>query len=174
MKTTSYVSMIVAAALAAPVFAQEQAPAPAPAAPAAPAAAATRPAVEVLGDWVKLMQTVENLLKATTDGSSAAKAATDLQQLKTLQEKLNEELKLAQNSDQANLPQEELVKIFQKLQELQNVANSLNTEVERIEKAGFFGNDVLKGLLSSDAPVEVEEDETVVEEAPCLLRLLPK
>ncbi len=159
--------MKVAAALVYTLFTQAPAPAPAPVAPAAPAAAAaTRPAVEVLGDWVKLMQTVENLLKATTDGSSAAKAATDLQQLKALQEKLNEELKLAQNSDQANLPQEELVQIFQKLQELQNVANSLNTEVERIEKAGFFGNAALKGLLSSDAPGEVEEEETVVEEAP--------
>ena len=150
---------MVGAALAAPVFAQDQAAAPVPSVPAQ-ASVSARSAAEVMNDGMKLMQSVEGVLKSVTDAASAAKAVAPLQQLKVLQEALDSEWGAAAEK----LSQEELDKLLTSVQGMDALDASLSAEVARLEKAGFFGNEDLKGLLVDETPVEVEEDVTVVEE----------
>ncbi len=159
MKTMNYVSLMVGAALAVPAVAQDQAVASVPSVPAQ-AAAASRPAAEVLNDGVKLMQSEAGVLKSVNDAASAANAVAPLQQLKALQEALDGEWDAASEK----LSQEELEKLLASVQGMEDLDKALSTEVERLEKVGFFGDDALKGLLIDESPVEVEEDVTVVEE----------
>ena len=159
MKTMTSVSLMVGAALAAPVFAQDQAAAPVPSVPSQ-ASVSARSAAEVMNDGMKLMQSVEGVLKSVTDAASAAKAVAPLQQLKVLQEVLDSEWGAAAEK----LSQEELDQLVASVQGMDALDASLSAEVERLEKAGFFGNEDLKGLLVDATPVEVEEDVTVVEE----------
>ena len=150
---------MVGAALAAPLFAQDQAAAPVPYVPTQ-ASVSARSAAEVMNDGMKLMQSVEGVLKSVTDAASAAKAVAPLQQLKVLQEVLDSEWGAAAEK----LSQEELDKLLASVQGMDALDASLSAEVARLEKAGFFGNEDLKGLLVDETPVEVEEDVTVVEE----------
>lgn len=159
MKTMTSVSLMVGAALAAPLFAQDQAAAPVPSVPTQ-ASVSARSAAEVMNDGMKLMQSVEGVLKSVTDAASAAKAVAPLQQLKVLQEALDSEWGAAAEK----LSQEELDKLLASVQGMDALDASLSAEVARLEKAGFFGNEDLKGLLVDETPVEVEEDVTVVEE----------
>ena len=159
MKTMTSVSLMVGAALAAPVFAQDQAAAPVPSV-SAQASVSARSAAEVMNDGMKLMQSVEGVLKSVTDAASAAKAVAPLQQLKVLQEALDFEW----GAVAEKLSQEELDKLLTSVQGMDALDASLSAEVARLEKAGFFGNEDLKGLLVDETPVEVEEDVTVVEE----------
>lgn len=159
MKTMTSVSLMVGAALAAPLFAQDQAAAPVPYVPTQ-ASVSARSAAEVMNDGMKLMQSVEGVLKSVTDAASAAKAVAPLQQLKVLQEVLDSEWGAAAEK----LSQEELDKLLASVQGMDALDASLSAEVARLEKAGFFGNEDLKGLLVDETPVEVEEDVTVVEE----------
>lgn len=159
MKTMISVSFMVGAVLAAPVFAQDQAVASVSSVPAQ-AAVSARTAAEVMIDGLKLMQSVDGVLKSVTDAASAANAVVPLQELKSRQEDLDSEWGVAAEK----LSQEELDKLLASVQWMDVLDASLSAEVERLEKAGFFGNEDLKGLLVDAAPVEVEEDVTVVEE----------
>lgn len=158
MKTMTSVSLMVGAALAAPLFAQDQAVVPVPSV-SSQAAVSARSAAEVMNEGKKLMQSVEGVLKSVTDAASAANAVAPLQQLKALQDSLDSELGAAAEK----LSQEELDKLLASMQGMDALDASLTAEVERLEKAGFFGNEGLKVLLIDAAPVEEIEDVTIVE-----------